>query len=117
MKEHMEFIRLWYVDEEYLNSLYNQISENVTSLKVSEDRVSDKDGGVGIDIGNLVSKIGFPIGLSLKTRYNVRKSVFEEKTITPSIESKIKEVVNHLEPKRTLSSIIMQHYETGGIML
>ena len=33
----MNLFSLWYVDEEYLNSLYNQISGNITQIRISEE--------------------------------------------------------------------------------
>ena len=88
----MNLFSLWYVDEEYLNSLYNQIFGNITQIRISEEKNSNNESILGLDIGKIINSFKFPINLSLKTRYEIGKNVIEEKIIDPSVEYKIQKV-------------------------
>lgn len=113
----MDFLRLWYVDEEFLNSLYNQISENITQMTISEGKSSDKDGEANIDIGEMFKRFKFPIGISLRTRYDIGNSVIKEKIVTPSIEYKIQKLQKHIKQKYRLNEIVKSDSNVRGIIL
>ena len=112
----MNLLRLWYVDEQYLDSLYNQICEGVSQIVISEGQTVDKEGNLGIEIGNLLGKLGFPVGLSLRTRFSIGKNVISEKTITPSVELKIQKLQNYNGKKHQLSEIVRYDSDVKGIV-
>ena len=112
----MNLLRLWYVDEDYLNSLYNQISENVTQIHITEGKSSDKEGTLIFDIGKIISSFKFPIGISLRTRYEIGKNVIKEKTITPSVEYKIQKIQDYIKDKYKLKEIVKYDSEVRGIV-
>ena len=110
----MNLLRLWYVDEQYLDSLYNQICEGASQTVISEGQTVDKEGNLGIEIGNLLGKLGFPIGLSLRTRFTIGKNVISEKIITPSVEPKIQKLQNYIGQKYQLNEIVRYDSNTKG---
>lgn len=112
----MDLLRLWYVDEEYLNSLYNQLSENITQLIVSEEKSSDREGLFGLSLNDIITRFTFPIGISLRTRYNIKKNVVTEKTITPSTEHKILELQKNINKKIKLKELILHTPNANGII-
>lgn len=112
----MNLFRLWYVDEDYLNSLYNQISENITVINIFEEKNSDKEGDLIFDIGKIISGFKFPIGISLRTRYEIGKNVIKEKTITPSVEYKIQKIQDYIKNRYKLKEIVKYDSEIRGIV-
>ena len=112
----MDLLRLWYVDEEYLNSLYNQIYENISEITISEEKASDNEGDFGTSITDIINKLGFPLGLSLRYRYSLRKHIIKERKVTPSIESKISELQEYIKEKRNLKELIRFDCNSNGII-
>lgn len=58
-------INIWYLDEKYLNDLYDQmIGTSIFSLKRREEEVKESE----YSAGGMLSKIVFPIGIELRKR-------------------------------------------------
>lgn len=96
-------INIWYLDEKYLNDLYDQmIGTSIFSLKRREEEVKESEHSAG----GMLSKIVFPIGIELRKRYSIDQKVITEKTISTSVYEKITEVEKRLSRKYELKELI-----------
>lgn len=103
---------IWYVDEEYLNSIYNQIAENVIQNVITQSYEVNKD----IDrIGN-VGNIGIPVGISLNYRHRIAEGVIQEKVLVPAMEEKIMQVKEYIKTKKKINDVIKARNIDKGIV-
>lgn len=87
----MEYLNIWYTDEAYVNSIYNQLNDDVSN-KIQK-RKSFK-GNIELCLNNKLLK-NF-IGFTNKNDLIFENGIIEEKEIKMNLENKIHEIIKYV---------------------
>lgn len=84
-------MNLWYIDLDMLNSLHNQISDNVIEVVKSTNKRGKLTNGLSFALSKLT-----PINIGGNLEFDTERGFSVEERIAPTVETKVKKVIDKI---------------------